>query len=118
MKEHEPRSLIPLPFDLPEAFAQRLRYRQDRRLIGIHTAGGRCTITDGVHTLVGADHHVYDELMAQPQVQDWLWKHEIDLGSSEGPPTHWLLIDRQENRGYISPAGVARDKVRTQRLEE
>jgi hypothetical protein len=111
-------NVTPLPFDLPEAFAERLRYRHERRLVGIHTNGGRCTITDGVDTLVGADHHVYGELMRQTEVQDWLAEHEVELGSSYGPPTHWLLVDRLENRAYISPAGAARDKVRTQRLEE
>ena len=118
MTEHESRSLIPLPFELPEAFTERLRYRQDRRFVGVHTDGGRCTITDGVDTLVGADHHVFGELMHQSKVQTWLEERDINLGNSAGPPSHWLLVDRLMNVGFIAPARAARDRVRTQRLEE
>jgi hypothetical protein len=110
--------LQPFPFEIPAGFVERLRYRQERRLVGVHTDGGRCTITDGVDTLIGADHHVWGELMHQPQVRDWLWVRAIDLGSDLGPPSHWLLVDRTDNQGYLCPAKPAWDKVRTQRLDE
>jgi len=58
-------------------------------------------LDDGEHILVGADHYVY-------------W--EINLGNSDQPATYWLLVDRLENQGYISPVKTAIDKIRTQRL--
>jgi len=71
-----------------------------------------------VGTLAGADHYVYGELFHQPIVRAWLVEYEIELGSDLGPPKHWLLVDQQENLAYISPAAAARDKIRTQRLDE
>lgn len=119
MSEQEPpNDLLLFPFGIPEAFARNLPYHDDRRLLGIHTAGGRCTITDGVYSQVGAGFSLYGELLYPPQIQDWLDEHEIDLGSDVGPPTHWLLFDRAETKAYISPAEKARDKVITQRLHE
>jgi hypothetical protein len=118
MTEHEPPSLIPLPFPLPLAFAERLRYQWDRRLVGVHTEGGRCTITDGVNTLDGGSYAVLEELLYQPGVLPWLDERQIDLGSDYRPASHWLIVDRKENHAYLSRAIAARDKVRTQRLEE
>jgi hypothetical protein len=116
VKEQE--NILPLPFPLPPAFAERLRYRWDRRLVGIHTEGGRCTITDGVNTLDGGTYAVLEELVLQPIVSAWLWERELELGNEYQPSSHWLIIDRGENRAYLSPAGAAWEKVRTQRLEE
>jgi hypothetical protein len=115
---NERADVLPFPFSLPSDFAERLRYRWDRRLVGIHTEGGRCTVTDGVNTLDGGSYAVLEELVLQPMVSAWLWEREIELGSEYTPATHWLMVDRQENQAYLSPAGAAWEKVRTGRLEE
>jgi hypothetical protein len=119
MTEQGPaRDLLPFPFPLPEGFVQRLGYRFGRRLVAVYCASDKAAWTDGVDTLIGADHYVYGELLHQPQVREWLWEHEIQLGDSLHPEEHWLLIDQLENRAYICPVRAADDKVRTQRLEE
>jgi len=44
-------------------------------------------------------------------------QHAVDLGSSEEPATHWLVVDRTENRAYVAPVAIARAIVRAQELE-
>jgi len=110
-----------LPFPLPLAFLERFGYPYDRRLVGVYweRAGDDVAFDDGVHAATGlADHYVYWELTRQPQVQAWLWDQEINLGNSEERPTYWLLIDRLDNRAYISPVRAAIEKVKAQRLKE
>ena len=122
MSERERRlpNLTPLPFALPPAFAERRGDACGRRLVGIYWgAGDAVAFDDGVHYAAGlSDRHVYWELTRQPQVRGWLREHEINLGNSEEPPSHWLLVDRLTNRSYVSPVRAAIQKVKTQRLEE
>jgi hypothetical protein len=113
-------SLIPVPSDLPPAFLERLGYHHGRRIVGVwwERSGDEVAFTDGAHGLVGADHYVYWELTRQPRVRAWLSEHAINLGNSEQRPTHWLLIDRATDRTYVCDVASARDRVRTQILED
>jgi hypothetical protein len=47
----------------------------------------------------------------------WLVEHDVDLGSSEAPATHALIVDRHADRAWIAPIGLARAIVRAQDLE-
>ncbi len=47
----------------------------------------------------------------------WLVEHEVDLGNVDGPATQWLVVDRDDNRGWTAPRELARRIVRLQRLE-
>jgi hypothetical protein len=102
--------LIALPFDLPPAFLDRLGYRGDRRIVAVYFEPGvdEVAFTDDVQGLVGADHDVYWELTRQPQVRAWLTERAINLGNSDWPATHWLLIDRATDRAYICDVASAR----------
>jgi hypothetical protein len=112
-----PDDLRVFPFELPPAFAERLLYRWERRLLGVFSESSEVVVTDGEHTFDG-NYYAYEELLYLGGVLSWLEESQIDFGSLMTRPTHWLLVDRLENCAYISPATKARDKVRTQRLEE
>jgi hypothetical protein len=113
-------ALLSLPFPLPSAFLWRLGYRYDRRLVAVYweSAGDEAACTDGVHTLVGADAYVYWELTRQPAVQTWMWAHGIDLGTSDNPSTHWLLVNRATDAAYVCGVRAARERVKTQVLAD
>lgn len=82
-------------------------------------AGDEVAYDDGEHYAAGmSDRYVYWELTRRPEVFAWLWGHEVNLGNSEEPPTHVLLVDQAEERAYITPFKKAIDKLKTQRLEE
>lgn len=112
--------LISFLFDLPPAFLDRLGYRGDRRIVAVWFEPGvdEVAFTDGIRGLVGADHYVYWELTRQPQVGAWLTEHGIHLGNSDRSATHWLLVDRATARAYVCDVESARDRVRTQILED
>jgi hypothetical protein len=120
LPQGETMPLIPVPFDLPPAFLERLGYHHGRRIVGVwwERSGDEVAFTDGVHGLVGADHYVYWGLTRRPEVRAWLAENGINLGNSEQRPTHWLLIDRAADRAYVCDASSALDHVRTQILEE
>ncbi len=113
-------ALLTVPFPLPPAFLRRLGYRYGRRIVGVYwePAGDEAAYTDGVHTLVGADPYVYWEFTRRPAVAAWLLAHGIDLGSSDSPATHWLLIDRATGTACVCAARDARDRVKTQLLAD
>jgi hypothetical protein len=119
-QERRATDVVPLPFALPPAFLPRLGYRFERNLVGVYwePLGDEAVWDDGVHSYVGADRYVYQELSQNRLIRAWLWEHEINLGSSDEPPTHWLLVERARNLGYIRRLPGARDKVRTQRINE
>ena len=104
----------------PTNFLRRLGYDHGRRLVGVYwqPAGDEAVFDDGAISLTGADPWTYLELVRQPRVEAWLDEHQVNLGNSEEPATHWLLVDGWTEQGYVSPAAAARDKLRTQRLEE
>ena len=126
MSEREPErspadpTVAPFPFALPAGFLRRLGYDHGRRLVGVYwqPAGDEAVFDDGVISLTGADPWTYLELVRRPEVEAWLDGQAINLGNSEEPATHWLLVDGWTEQGYVSPATAARDKLRTQRLEE
>ena len=113
-------TVTPFPFEVPTDFLRRLGYDYGRRLVGVYwePAGDEAVFDDGVLSLTGADPWTYLELVRQPEVATWLDEQAINLGNSEESATHWLLVDGLLDRGYVSPAAAARDKLRTQRLEE
>lgn len=112
--------LIPVPFDLPPAFLERLGYHHGRRIVAVHwePVGDEAAFTDGVHSLVGADHYVYWELTRQPAIRAWFQAHGINLGNSDQRATYWLLVDRLAGRAYVCDVAAAREHVRTQILED
>jgi hypothetical protein len=54
--------------------------------------------------------------MHRPEVTACRSQHSINLGNSDGPATHWLLVDRVTNRAFVAPAEEAYKRVQQQRL--
>jgi hypothetical protein len=46
----------------------------------------------------------------------WLLEHEVDLGSSDTPARHALIVDTQSSEAFIAPIALARRIVRAQSL--
>jgi hypothetical protein len=46
-----------------------------------------------------------------------LTEHQVNLGSSDGPATHALVIDADSHTAWVAPIALARHIVRTQSLE-
>lgn len=47
----------------------------------------------------------------------WLLEYEVNVGRSDTPPaTHWLVVDRDDNRAYVAPLALARRIVLAQAL--
>jgi hypothetical protein len=72
---------------------------------------------DDAWELWGANPIPYQAFFRQPQVLQWKWDTEIDLGSSDAPATHWLLIDRETNQAFVAPVQEAHKRVQQQRME-
>jgi hypothetical protein len=50
-------------------------------------------------------------------ISGWLIEHQLDLGSSDGPATHALVIDGESNTAWVAPIAQAHRIVRQQSLE-
>src|SRR4051794_14143124 len=101
-----PPSLIRFPFALPDQFVAQLGYRGHDPLVGLfwQDAGDELTIYDHASTWTGLHQHaVYREVIRQPQVRAWLNEFRINLGSSQYPETHHLIVDRERNEAFVVP---------------
>lgn len=107
------------------AWEQTLGARQPRCWVGLYwqSAGDELAWDDGRGSGAGQlDHWLWLAFMHEPgpgrgAIYGWLVEHAIDLGSSEEPATHWLVVDGTENHAYVAPVVIARTIVRTQDLE-
>src|SRR5947209_14035348 len=46
----------------------------------------------------------------------WLVEHQVDLGSSDAPATHALVVDADSGAAWVAPIALARRIVREQSL--
>ena len=46
----------------------------------------------------------------------WLVEHQVDLGSSDAPATHALIVDADSGAAWVAPIALARRIVRAQSL--
>jgi hypothetical protein len=105
-----------------------LRAQQPRRWVALYwePASDELTWDDGQDSGAGAGQldpwlwlaFMHDPGSGQGTIFAWLSDHAANLGSSEEPATHWLVVDRTENRAYVAPVAVARAIVRTQDLTD
>lgn len=120
MKESEsqPPDILPFPFPLPERMLDQIGYRGPDRLVGLAwEAGDELMVTDSSTVWVGAHNdRPFLSLMRDLRILYWLEEFAIDLGSFQGPPTHWLVVDRTPNQGTILAERRARETVRSQQL--
>jgi hypothetical protein len=85
-------------------------------------AGDELAFADGVHSAAGQLHHWVwlDYLRGRGQfggpMYGWLVEHQVDLGSSDAPATHALLVDADSGSAWVAPIVLARRIVRAQSL--
>jgi hypothetical protein len=102
-----------------------LAARRPRRFVLLYwqPSGDELAYEDGQGSGAGQlDHWRYLQYLhgrrgtALGVIHGWLVEHEVNLGSSEEPATHALIVDRATNRGWVAPLPLARHIVREQRL--
>ena len=117
--EQEP-SLLAFPFPLPERFLDRIGYPGPYSLVGLYweALGDELTAYDPESLWCGMHNHwPYLELMRHPQVWHWLDEYLVDLGSSETPATHHLIVHRELNEAFILDRVRALRAVRQQSFQ-
>jgi hypothetical protein len=109
----------PLPFHLPPAFAEQLGYRRDRRFIAAYwePLGDELTIRDDTWLACGVgDWYAWTRFFHRPDVLAWLRQHRVNLGNSDETATHWLIVDRTANQGFITLRDHGDRLIQQQRL--
>ena len=100
-----------------------------RRFVLFHwqPAGDELEFSDGVHSGAGQlQHWVWLDYLhgrapgVPPPVLGpivaWLVEHQVDLGSSDTPATHALVVDGDAGAAWVAPIALARRIVRAQSL--
>lgn len=120
-KPNDSPSLIRFPFALPDQFVAKIGYLGQDPLVGMfwQGAGDELTVYDRAYIWTGMHNHaVYQDVIHQPRVRGWLNEFLINLGSSQYPETHHLIVDRTRNEAFVVPRGSARLIVRRGSFDE
>jgi hypothetical protein len=115
----EQSQFAPLPFELPPNFVEQLGYQGDRRFVAAYwePGGDEVTIRDDAYLASGmGDWWPWTHFFHHPEVTRWKMHHNINVGSSDEEATHWLIVDRVTNRGFVAPAEEAYKRIQQQRL--
>jgi hypothetical protein len=83
------------------------------------SGGDELAWSDGAHSGAGQlEHWSWLEYVRQGMIHGWLVEYEIQLGSSDAPASHALVVDRQSAIAYVAPMALARRIIRAQALGE
>jgi hypothetical protein len=107
------------PFRLPPGFLAAFGYAGGRRLVALfwEACGDEACYDDGQSFACGScDNWVYLGFMHQRAVRVWLAGHGINLGSSDEPAQHWLIVDTLTGDLFAAPVREAHAVVRSQCL--
>jgi hypothetical protein len=103
-----------------------LATRQPRRFVSLwwESAGDELAFSDRVASGAGQLAHwpYLDYMHSRGQgfgpIYGWLVEHQVDLGSSEAPATHALVLDRDTSQAWVGPVVLANAIVHNQRLTD
>jgi hypothetical protein len=101
--------------------AERAAPTGPRRYVLLHwePSGDELAWSDGAHSGAGQlDHWPWLSSIRHADNHARLVRHDIDLGSSDGPATHALVIDSHTAAAYVAPIALARRIVRAQSLPQ
>jgi hypothetical protein len=114
----EPPAFQPFPFALPQELLRDVAAWTPHRLVGLHwePAGDELVYVDKTRIWTGANPWPWLELLRQRQVWHWLNEHLVNLGSSDFPATHWLIVQQEQQTGFLSKLALAKRQVKEQRL--
>ena len=118
--QNEPTSLIRFPFDLPDNFLEMIGYTGKYTLVGLYwqSAGDELAVYDPMNEWCGSHNHsVYLAVMRKPQIYGWREEFMVDLGSSDEPATHHMIVWNEKNEAYVATAKQARKIVEKQRFD-
>jgi hypothetical protein len=100
-----------------------------RRFVLFHwqPAGDELAFSDGVHSGAGQLQHwlwldyLHGRAPGVPPpvlgpIGAWLVEHQVDLGSSDAPATHALIVDGDAGAAWVAPIALARRIVSAQSL--
>ena len=113
--------LLKAPFKLSPGFLLAFGYSGGRRLVALfwEPSGDEACYDDGVSYACGCcDNWLYLAFIRQPQVRKWLDRHGINLGSSDEPAEHWLIVDALTGDLFAALEREAHAIVRSQKLED
>jgi hypothetical protein len=94
-----------------------------RRYVMLHwdPAGDELAWSDGLHGGAGQLNHWawldYLHHQVGSRIDNWLATHGVDLGSSDAPATHALVLDHERGQAWVAPLATACAIVRAQRLD-
>jgi hypothetical protein len=99
----EQEGLIPLPIPVPPSLAGALGYGGEEQFLALwwETAADEAMWSDG-RTTTNAWRHGFLAYIQHPRVKSYLAPY--DLGSSEEPAVHYLLLDLVDHQAYIGTA--------------
>jgi hypothetical protein len=112
---------MPLPFSQPHAFAAQLGYCGGRRFVAAYwdPLGDDVTVHDDRWSATGlGDRYAWSDFVYQKQIQTWLGQRDINVGNSDEEATHWLIIDRLTNDGFIASRNHGRQIIQQQRMTD
>ncbi len=99
----EQEGLLPLPIPMPPSLEGALGYSGEGRFLALwwEPAGDEAMWSDG-RTTTDAWWHGFLTYIQHPRVEPYLAPY--DLGSSEEPAAHYLLLDLVDRQAYIGTA--------------
>ncbi len=103
----------PLPVPVAPMLESAIGYDGEARFVGFYwmPAGDEAMVDDGERSHDG-NWRAYLAYIRHPRVR--LALVDYDVGSSEYPAKHWLVLDRRERRLYALPEAHARHLLRDQ----
>jgi hypothetical protein len=111
--------LLEAPFKLPPGFLAAFGYPGDRRFVALfwEPCGDEAGFDDGVSFACGSSNNwLYLDFIRRDGVRCWLDQHDLNLGNSDEPAQHWLIVDTETGDLFAAPSGEAGPVVRNQRL--
>src|SRR5947208_12955448 len=102
----EATNLLALDLGVPPMLEAALGYDGPARWVGFwwESCGDEARWRDG-RVAADADWYAYRTFVEHPPIQAALAAYE--LGSSETPPSHTLLLDRDTRRLFVAPTAMA-----------
>lgn len=101
-----------LPVAVPPMLEQAIGYQGDARLVAFFfDAGDEAYYSDG-HVTACGEWDAYELFVNHPMIAPHL--RGYDLGSSEAPPAHYLLLDCESRTLSVAPVALAQRLLREQ----
>jgi hypothetical protein len=102
---------VKAPFRLPPGFLASFGHHGGRRFVALfwEPSGDEACYDDGRSYACGCcNNWMFLDFLRRPEVRLWLDGNGFNLGSSDEPATHWLVVDGGNGEVYAAPRQDAR----------